>query len=439
MTESGDVEALRAERDALEREVEKLEAKPERRRRLATVFAAVFLVLSVLLFTVAVPGTWARRTVLDTERYVATVGPLANDPAVQEYLSRTVTDQLFIALDIEAKLAEALRQRQPQLALLAGPIASGAEGFVKEQLQKVFASDTFAQAWIAANRFAHAQLIAALEGGGDTVQIVNGAVVLNLLPLMNQAITAVSGIITDIVGHPITIPPITGGEIPAEAITRLESALGVNLPDTFGTIVVYQADQFAAVQQIVDLASRAVIVLAILFFVTAALALWISRRRRRTLIQLMTALLVILVVERRAAIAESNAIVNKVNPENQAAGRAVVDQVLGTLLRYTGWLLVIAVLILLIAVITGPYPWAMRIRAWTAAVAAAAVGAVRDRQPSTEVTWVAEHRDVLMLAGAGVGVLLLLFTSLSLVGSLVLIVVFGVYELVIYRAGAVAG
>jgi lipoprotein signal peptidase len=113
--------------------------------------------------------------------------------------------------------------------------------------------------------------------------------------------------------------------------------------------------------------------------------------------------------------------------------------VLGTLLRYTGWLLVIALLILLIAVITGPYPWAMRIRAWTAAVAAAAVGAVRDRQPSTEVTWVAEHRDVLMLAGAGVGVLLLLFTSLSLVGSLVLIVVFGVYELVIYRAGAVAG
>jgi hypothetical protein len=81
----------------------------------------------------------------------------------------------------------------------------------------------------------------------------------------------------------------------------------------------------------------------------------------------------------------------------------------------------------------------MRIRAWTAAVAAAAVGAVRDRQPSTEVTWVAEHRDVLMLAGAGVGVLLLLFTSLSLVGSLVLIVVFGVYELVIYRAGAGAG
>jgi uncharacterized membrane protein YqhA len=44
-----------------------------------------------------------------------------------------------------------------------------------------------------------------------------------------------------------------------------------------------------------------------------------------------------------------------------------------------------------------------------------------------------------MLAGAGVGVLLLLFTSLSLVGSLVLIVVFGVYELVIYRAGATAG
>jgi hypothetical protein len=439
MAESDDAEKLRAERDALERRVQTLEAKPERRHRLATVFTSVFLVLAVLLFAVAVPGTWARRTVLDTDRYVATVGPLANDPAVQEYLARTVTDQLFIALDIEAKLAETLRQRQPQLALLAGPIASGAEGFVKDQLQQLFASDTFATAWAAANRFAHAQLIAALEGGGDTVQIQNGAVVLNLLPLVNEAITAASGIITDIVGHPITIPPVTGDEIPAEAITRLETALGVDLPDTFGTIVVYQADQFEAVQKIVDLASRAVIVLAILFLVLAAVALWVSRRRRRTLIQLMTALLVVLVVERRVAIAGANSVIGKVKAENQAAARAVVDQVLGTLLRYTGWLLVIALLILLVAVITGPYPWAMRIRAWTAEVAAAAVGAVRGRQPGTGVTWVADHRDVLMLAGAGVGVLLLLFTNLSLVGALVLIVVFGVYELVIYRASAAAG
>ena len=53
----------------------------------------------------------------------------------------------------------------PRLAFLAGPISNGVEGFVQDQLLKVFASDAFATAWEQANRFVHAQLIAALEGG----------------------------------------------------------------------------------------------------------------------------------------------------------------------------------------------------------------------------------------------------------------------------------
>jgi len=73
MADASDAERLQAERDAPGRRGEKLERNPERRHRLATVFTTVFLVLSILLFAVAVPGTWARRTLLDTDRYVATV------------------------------------------------------------------------------------------------------------------------------------------------------------------------------------------------------------------------------------------------------------------------------------------------------------------------------------------------------------------------------
>jgi hypothetical protein len=438
MADTSDAERLRAERDALERRVEELESKPERRHRLATVFTTVFLVLAILLFAVAVPATWARRTLLDTDRYVATVAPLAEDPAVQEYLARTVTEQVFSALDVQAKLAASLQERSPKLAFLAAPIANGVEGFVKDRLQQVFASDAFATSWEEANRFAHAQLLAVLEGGGDTVQVQQGAVVLNLLPLVKAGLAAMTGVVSDIVGHQVTLPQITGEEIPSEAVTRLESALGVDLPDQFGTIVVYQADQLAAVQKGVDLASRGIVALAFLFVVCVALALWISRRRRRTLVQLMAALVVILVIERRFSIAEANAIVAKVKPENQAAARAVVDQVVGALLRYTGWLLAFALLVLLIALITGPYPWAVRVRDWTAEVASAAVGAVRGREAGGSVTWVADHRDVLMLAGAAIGVLLLLLADLSLVGFLVLILLLAVYELVVYRAGAAA-
>jgi hypothetical protein len=437
VADEDDVEQLRAQRDALEERVEQLEARPERRRRVARVSTAIFVVLAIALFAVAVPATWARRTLLDTDRYVDTVAPLAQDPAVQEYLARTTTEQLFAALHVEERLAESLQRRDPRLAFLAAPIANGVESFVQERLQQVFASQAFATSWEEANRFAHAQLIAALEGGGETVQVQQGKVVLNLLPLVNQGLAAMSGVVTDIVGHPITLPPITGDEVPSEAITKLETALGVDLPDDLGTIVVYDADQLQAVQQGVELASRAIVVLALLFLVFAALAIWISRRRRRTLVQLTVAMLVILVAERRFAIAEGNTIVGKAKPENQAAARAVVDQVIAALLRYTGWLLLFTLLVLLVALITGPYPWAVRIRRWTADLASAAVGTVRERKVS--VTWVAAHRDVLMLGGAAVGLLLLFLADLSLAGFLVLVIVFAVYEFVVYRAAASGG
>jgi hypothetical protein len=436
VADDSDVERLRAERDALEAQVERLEARPERRRRVARVFTAIFLIVSILLFAVAVPATWARRTLLDTDRYVATVGPIAQDPAVQEYLARTITDQLFTALQVEDRLAASLSKRDSRLAFLAAPIANGVRSFVQERLQQVLASETFEQAWVAANRFAHAQLIAALEGGGDTVQVRDGQVVLNLLPLVNQALATISGIVADIVGHSVSLPPITGEEVPSEAITKLETALGVDLPDDLGTIVVYDADELEAVQQGVDIASRAIVLVALLFLVFAGLALWLSPRRRRTLIQLAAALVVILVAERRFAIAQGNAIVGSAKPENQAAARAVIDQVLGTLLRYTGWLMVFALLVLLIALLTGPYPWAVKLRGWITSVAGAAVGAVHERRTDTTVIWVGAHRDVLMLGGAAVGVLLLLVADLSLWGFLVLLAVFAVYEVVVYRTAA---
>ena len=306
---TGDVDRIKAERDELERRVEQLEDRPARRRHVARVTSTILVILSMLVFAVAVPGTWARRTLLDTDRYVATVEPLPRDPAVQEYLARTVTQQVFVALDVEQRLSLVLEQRAPRLAFLAGPISNGVEGFVEGKLQAIFSSEAFATYWESANRFVHAQFIAVLEGGGETLQVRNGKVVLSLLPLVNQGLQSVSDIVSDLVGRPVTLPTLTGSEVPTEAIGRVESALGIDLPDSFGTIVVYDAAGLAAVQDAIDLASRVIVVLVVLFVVLAAIALWVSPRKRRTLIQLAAALAVVLVIERRFAIAEGSALV----------------------------------------------------------------------------------------------------------------------------------
>jgi hypothetical protein len=434
--EDAGLERIQAERDALARRVEQLEDRPTKRRRLRRVSAALLLVIAVLLFTLAVPGTWFRRTFADTDRYVAMVAPLARDPAVQEYLSRTVTNQVFEALGVEERLDSALAERAPRLVFLAGPLADAVRGFVQEKVRAIFASDAFATYWERANRYVHDQLIAALQGEGDVLVVSHGQVVLNLLPLVNQGLQAVSSVASELLGRQIELPDLTGVEVPSEAVARIEQALGTDLPDQFGTVTVYDSEELAAVQDSVDLASRLITLIVVLFFLAAAGTLWASTRRRRTLVQLTTALAVVLVIERRSAIAAANRVVGAAKPENRDAASAVVDQVLGTLLRFTGWLLVLAVGALLIALLSGPYPWAVRLRGWVRDVGAAVTGAVGRGEGVPAGAWIGGHRDALMLGGAAVFVLVLLVANLSVGWFLLVALLLSAYELLVYRLGA---
>src|SRR5918992_999879 len=108
-------EDLEAERDRLRRRVEELEARPRRRGRTRRILASLLTALAIVAFAAAVPAAWARRTLLETDRYVEVVGPLPQDPAIRDYLSRTVTSAVFEALSVEERLSDALAERAPRL------------------------------------------------------------------------------------------------------------------------------------------------------------------------------------------------------------------------------------------------------------------------------------------------------------------------------------
>ena len=434
--EPADLEALRAEVERVKEEVERLEAKPPKRARLRRIFAVVFVVLAVLAYSAATPGVWARRTVYDQDRYLAVVGPLASDPAVQDALARQLTESVFTALDIQTRLQTAISERAPKLVFIVGPITNAFQGFVQDQVLKIVASPQFQELWIGLNTVVHRQLVAVLNGTSQVLQVQGDQVVFNYLPLLNQALGQLSDTISGIVGHPITLPTITAETVPSQAIASLEGALGVTLPATFGSVVLFRSDQLTSIQDAASLFDRLLVLAVVLFVLFAALALVISTRRRRTLLQLVTALIVVVVLERRFAIAEANNVVSLAKPENQAAVQAIVAAFLSSLLLATKRALWVLFAILVVAVVSGPYPWAVRFRAWVMDIGRAGVGAVRGADVGPAAGWVAHHRDAMMLAGAVVAALILLFASISLGWFLVLAVVLALYELAVYRIAA---
>ncbi|MFC7877399.1 hypothetical protein [Isoptericola sp. NPDC057391] len=153
--------------------------EPRHRGRAAA--AVVLVVLGALLAPVAVVAAWAERTLTDTDRYVATVGPIAADPAVQGAVAGRLTDVVMEQIDVQAILGTVVDGLEQQgvgpratdaLTQLEGPLTSGVESFVRRAADGVVTSDAFEDAWVQANRVAHQQLVATMRGeGGELLQI----------------------------------------------------------------------------------------------------------------------------------------------------------------------------------------------------------------------------------------------------------------------------
>ena len=100
--------------------------RPKRtgRRRVRQVLAGILVVLTSLCIVAATIGIWTQRTLADTDRFVALVAPLADDPAVTNPLAARLSEEVFLALDVETRIEEALSSipdLPPQASFLVGP------------------------------------------------------------------------------------------------------------------------------------------------------------------------------------------------------------------------------------------------------------------------------------------------------------------------------
>ncbi|MCM1971965.1 LPXTG cell wall anchor domain-containing protein [Streptomyces sp. G1] len=169
-------------------EAERLSRPP--RHRAKSFLAALLIVLGCVLAPLGIVAAWAADEVGDTDRYVATVAPLASDPAVQDAVANRVTDALMTRIDLASLLSDAAPEERPLLEKALGKLGDSLDGavrsFVHDKARAVAASDAFATLWTEANRKIHASVDKALTGsGGGAVSLEGDTVTLDLGPVVD--------------------------------------------------------------------------------------------------------------------------------------------------------------------------------------------------------------------------------------------------------------
>jgi hypothetical protein len=386
------------------------------RRRLT----GLLVVLTVISLVTTVVAAWARAVVLDTDRFVATVGPVIDDPAVQSSLSVRLTDSIMSSLQIEDRVSTALAsvgegQLPVSPALLAGPVTQGIENALLKRTRQLIASDAVSTIWTQALRTAHERAVALLRGDAPNASIEGDAVYLDLLPVVNDALAQLEQPLSDIFNRTIDIPTVTAANVDQVA-SLLEQRFGVDLPDDFGRVKVFESDALPAAQAAVVTVDRVVYVLVALTLVLAIASILLSTRRLRTVLWLGFGAAIGLIVVRRLALRVDDMIAGRVTGEtNRDAVEAVTSDVFGDLRSFTTWLLVAALLIGIGAYLAGRPAWLTR------AIARASHGTLIPRD-TPAVRWIGEHAGALRVALVVVGAVVMLFADLGWASFLIVLV-----------------
>ena len=146
------------------------------------------VLLLVVLASVGVLGSavslWTHSLLFNTDRWVATVGPVAKDPQVTHDLSVYLTDKAVEATDLETRVTDAL---PPNAQFLAPTITDAATRVRAEAHGGTAQPAGDVRPLAQAQRFAHEHLVAVLEGDSTYIQLNGDQVQLNLVPLVAKA------------------------------------------------------------------------------------------------------------------------------------------------------------------------------------------------------------------------------------------------------------
>jgi hypothetical protein len=167
--------------------------------KLRSAGSALCIVLAALLVPVSVVSSWAAGQLVQEEAFVATLAPLASEPAVQIEAERQAIANIEQQIDIDGLTAEVFAgiaelelsdRATGALLMLEGPAAAGLHSMLNRGVNEFVRSDLFVAAWESSLRVSHRALLAAatqdsLAGGVVSINR-GGEIALQLGPVIEM-------------------------------------------------------------------------------------------------------------------------------------------------------------------------------------------------------------------------------------------------------------
>ncbi|MCY0945813.1 hypothetical protein [Streptomyces antarcticus] len=352
---------------------------PRPRRVVKSVVSAVLITLTCILVPLSLLTVWVHDIVLDTNRYVSTVSPLASDPAIEAAAVHRITEAADVRVDgaqVTSDLAawlesQGLPARVGTAVKALGPqLDSAADAAVSKVATRFVESDRFEKVWTTANRAAHSAVVHALTGQGrGAVGVEGGTVTLDVG-------TAVETVKQDLV---------KAGLAPAEKI-----------PEVNKQMVLFQSDKLAKIRGAVHLLDVVGNWLPVLTVILGAIGVLLARRRRRALVTTMLcAAAACLILAIGLAVARRYYLDHLPEQvQSPAAAAAVFDTLVRFLKVSIRTAMVLGVVVAIGAYLSGAgrLPRGMRAKAERTADSAAGWGASHGVHTGRVGTWVQAHR-----------------------------------------------
>jgi hypothetical protein len=290
-------------------------------------------VLSCLFVLFASLAVWVNRTVVSTDGWVDTVGPLSREETVAFAISDTLVTEISETVDLESYAEERLPDRTQALA---APLANAVRTFVRDELQAVVLSDRFNELWVSANERAHDVFVRFMNDELTAAERAEG-VVINL----------------------------------QDAVEELDSRLedrGLDLfegeiPDDIGTVTLFgegRVDTARTAWDALESLDWVLVAVAVALIVAAVL---VSPRRRHTGIQLGIGVLITMALFAVGVRFARNMLFGDIEREEiRAAADSIWDHLRAGLLQQTVVLFVLGFLVAFGLWVTGSSAAAVRFR-----------------------------------------------------------------------------